>query len=33
VIELRKLTLDDRFDGETMLPGFELAVKDIFPKQ
>lgn len=32
-IQIRKLTLEDRFDGETLLPGFELAVQDIFPKQ
>jgi Uma2 family endonuclease len=31
-IQLHKLELDDIFDGEDVLPGFKLAVKDIFPQ-
>jgi Uma2 family endonuclease len=30
-LKLRKVELDGTLDGEEVLPGFELAVKDIFP--
>jgi Uma2 family endonuclease len=32
-IDVKTLTIDDTLDGNDVLPGFKVAVRDIFPKQ